>query len=136
MFENFIKSEQSNASDLYAIFHACKLVDMMLTLRTSSILLYHWLFFDSSGHGGLFLRMEQKIKKEQCLVNPPHQIQNLLKRRPILSCSVVKDSSELLYFLENARSHLSHDFVIIQNLDIEFINDMTEKDLLEILEIK
>lgn len=136
MFENSIKSDQINQSDLYAIFHACKLIDMMLTLRTSSILLYHWLFFDSFGKEGLFLRLEQKLKNGHIVEPSRNSNSNYPKRRPLLSLSSAKDPLELLDFLEMARSHLSHDFIMIQNLDMDFIDCMTENDLLEVLEIK
>lgn len=136
MFENSIKSEQISQSDLYAIFQACKLIDMMLTLRTSSILLYHWLFFDSTGKEGLFLRLEQKLKHGNYIENTKSSQANYVKRRPLLSPSSVKDPKELLHFLETARSHLSHDFIMIQNLDLDFIDCMTQKDLLEVLDIK
>lgn len=109
---------------------------MMLTLRTSSILLYHWLFFDSDGKEGLFLRLEQKIKNGNISEITKNPSANYPKRRPLLSLSSAKDPSELLDFLETARSHLSHDFIMIQNLDLDFIDSMTEKDLLEVLEIK
>lgn len=136
MFENSIKSEQISQSDLYAIFQACKLIDMMLTLRTSSILLYHWLFFDSAGKEGLFLRLEQKLKQGNNIENAKIYQTNDGKRRPLLSLSSAKDPTELLNFLETARSHLSHDYIMIQNLDLDFIDFMTENDLLEVLEIK
>ena len=136
MFENSIKSEQISQSDLYAIFQACKLIDMMLTLRTSSILLYHWLFFDSAGTEGLFLRFGQKLKQENNIETVKSYQANYTKRRPLLSLSSAKDPMELLHFLETARSHLSHDLIMIQNLDLDFIDCMTEKDLLEVLEIK
>lgn len=109
---------------------------MMLTLRTSSILLYHWLFFDSAGKEGLFLRLEQKLKNGKNFEAKTNSHTNCSKRRPLLSLSSAKDPSELLHFLETARSHLSHDFIMIQNLDLDFIDSMTEKDLLEVLEIK
>lgn len=138
LFENYSKSDQPSYPDLFAIFQACKLIDMMLTLRTSSILLYHWLFFDSNGQDGLFLTLEQKIKSISKLDvrtswNPPVDV---VKRRPLLSTSSVKDPTELLHFLERARTHLSHDYIMIQNLDTDFIDNMTKNDLLEILEIK
>lgn len=109
---------------------------MMLTLRTSSILLYHWLFFDSFGKEGLFLRLEQKLKNGQSVEQPRNSNANYSKRRPLLSLSSAKDPLELLIFLQMARSHLSHDFIMIQNLDMDFIDFMTENDLLEVLEIK
>jgi len=59
-----------------------------------------------------------------------------LKRRPLLSSSSAKDIMELLPFFQTASSHLSHDFIMIQNLDMDFIDKMTERDLLEPLEIK
>ena len=136
MFENAIKSEQIVQSDLYAIFQACKLIDMMLTLRTSSILLYHWLFFDSAGKTGLFLRLKHKLKQGNNIEIGKRSHVGYSTRRPILSLSSAKDPLELVYFLESARSHLSHDYIMIQNLDLDFIDSMTEKDLLEILEIK
>lgn len=139
LFENSIKSEHISASDMYALFQACKLIDMMLTLRTSSILLYHWMFFDSSGKEGLFLHLDHKIRKASINIQTPSalpQSMNFSKRRPLLSSSSIKDTTELLHFLETARSHLSHDFIMIQNLDMDFINFMTECDLLEVLEIK
>jgi hypothetical protein len=109
----------------------------MLTIRTSSILLYHWLFFDSSGNSGLFLKLESKIRGATSTeISHSNIISGCFKRRPLLWASSVKTSSELIYFLENAKSHLSHDFVMIQNLDMSFIDDMIEKDLLENLEIK
>lgn len=122
---------------MYALFQACKLIDMMLTLRTSSILLYHWMFFDSSGKEGLFLHLERKIKNvsTNSQFNVPVST-SFSKRRPLLSSSSIKDTHELLHFLETARSHLSHDFIMIQNLDMDFINFMTENDLLEVLEVK
>lgn len=109
---------------------------MMLTLRTSSILLYHWLFFDSIGKEGLFLRLEQKLKQGNNIEAVKAAQASHTKRRPLLSLSSAKDPTELLDFLGTARSHLSHDFIMIQNLDLDFIDSMTEKDLLEILEIK
>ena len=120
------------------MFQACKLIDIMLTLRTSSILLYHWLFFDADGKDGLFLRLEHKIKIFNKIESKSNLIQPVknLKRRPLLSCSSAKESTILLPFLETARSHLSHDFIMIQNLDRDFIDSMTENDLLEFLEIK
>lgn len=111
---------------------------MMLTLRTSSILLYHWLFFDSEGKDGLFLRLEQKIRsisKSDTRSDWALPV-DMLSRRPLLSSSLAKEPADLLYFLEKARTHLSHDFIMIQNLDTTFIDNMTEKDLLEVLEIK
>lgn len=126
---------------MYAIFQACKLIDMMLTLRTSSILLYHWLFFDASGDGGgLFLRLEMKIKSFSDIAASNLRLMDInttsLNRRPLLSCSIIKEPFELLHFLENAKSHLSHDYIIIQCLDMAFIDLMTENDLLESIEIK
>lgn len=135
MFENIIKSEQFSQTDLYALFQACKLIDMMLTLRTSSILLYHWLFFDSNGKEGLFMYLDKKLRK--CSVTAEHvPSSSSQKRRPLLSCSSVKDIAELLPFFQSASTHLNHDFIMIQNLDMDFIDKMTEKDLLEPLEIK
>lgn len=135
MFENSIKSEQLSQADLYALFQACKLIDMMLTLRTSSILLYHWLFFDSSGKEGLFMYIDKKFRNS-ISPNDASPSFSSLKRRPLLSSSSVKDIMELLPFFQTAGSHLSHDFIMIQNLDMDFIDKMTERDLLEPLEIK
>lgn len=135
MFENIIKSDQLSQADLYALFQACKLIDMMLTLRTSSILLYHWLFFDSSGKEGLFMYLDKKLRKSSVSAEQvPSSCSQ--KRRPLLSFSSAKDIAELLPFFQSASSHLNHDFIMIKNLDMDFIDKMTEKDLLEPLEIK
>ena len=110
---------------------------MMLTLRTSSILLYHWLFFDSRGMDGLFVRVKSKIFHSSSTINDAFKnIEDCSSRRPLLHLSNIKDSSELSDFLSKAWTHLSHDFVMIQNLDMDFINSQTEMDLIEMLEIK
>lgn len=110
---------------------------MMLTLRTSSILLYHWLFFDSTGKEGLFIRVKNKACHSPSSASDSFKnIEDCSSRRPLLHLSSIKDPSELSDFLANAWTHLSHDFVMIQNLDMDFINSQTEKDLVEMLEIK
>ena len=106
---------------------------MMLTLRTSSILLYHWLFFDSCGKEGLFIHLYKKFKNSSDITE---NVASFYSLKPLLSAASVKDISELSLFFQTACSHLSHDFIMIQNLDMDFIDKMTEKDLLEPLEIK
>lgn len=106
---------------------------MMLTLRTGSILMYHWLFFDSVGNTGLFQRLEAKLSPPNGEVSDVISHQN---RRPLLSVSIVKNVTELLPFLRSAKTHMSTDFIMIQGVDSHFINLMTDSDLLEPLEVK
>lgn len=136
VFESAIRAESISSSDLYALFQACKLIDMMLTLRTSSILMYHWLFFDSVGNVGLFMRLQQKLQSGQLDSDGSKNPSTSNSRRPLLSSSCVKDPSELVSFLRDAKSHMSHDFIMIQEVDMDFINCMSERDLLEPLELK
>ncbi len=145
VFENSIKVDALGSADLYSLYQACKLIDLMLTLRTGSILMYHWLFFDASGNGGLFLRLQHKLESMKTSSSETIALAKDLdsasltvsaKRRPLLSISNVKTPQELLPFLRSAKSHMSDDFIMIQGVDMEFINLMMENDLLESLEIK
>lgn len=145
VLENSIKADALGGADLYSLYQACKLIDLMLTLRTGSILMYHWLFFDASGNGGLFLRLQQKLETMKGSSSETIALAKDLdsislsassKRRPLLSISTVKSSQELLPFLRSAKSHMSDDFIMIQGVDLEFINLMMENDLLESSEVK
>ena len=146
VFQNSIRAESLGGADLYSLFQACKLIDIMLTLRTGSILMYHWLFFDSCGSGGLFLRLQQKLEVLSSVTSADSMAASKefdslslsvsTKRRPLLSVASVKTPQELLSFLRSAKSHMSNDFIMIQDVDSEFINLMMEKDLLEPLEFK
>lgn len=142
IFESAIsKTDSIVGSDLYSLFQACKLIDMMLTLRTGSILMYHWLFFDSVGNTGLFQRLEAKLSSGEVgeSSNNNNEVfshQHHQNRRPLLAASSVKSVAELLPFLRSAKTHMSTDFIMIQGVDSEFINLMMEADLLEPLEVK
>lgn len=147
VFESSIRADSLGSADLYSLYQACKLIDLMLTLRTGSILMYHWLFFDASGSGGLFLRLQQKLEGMKADSSSADTIalakdldsvslSTSSKRRPLLSASAVKTPQELLPFLKSAKSHMSDDFIMIQGVDLEFINLMMENDLLESLEVK
>lgn len=140
IFESAIaKTDCIVGSDFYSLFQACKLIDMMLTLRTGSILMYHWLFFDSVGNTGLFQRLEAKLSSGDVGESNNNEVfyhQNHQNRRPLLTVSSVKSVTELIPFLRSAKTHMSTDFIMIQGVDSEFINLMTEADLLETLEVK
>lgn len=142
VFESSIRADSLGPSDVYSLFQACKLIDLMLTLRTGSMLMYHWLFFDASGNGGLFTRMQQRLESTYSSSKDSVELHvmefdslnsmvSVSSRRPLLSVSSVKSGHELLPFLSSAKTHMSNDFIMIQNVDSEFIDLMMENDLLE-----
>jgi hypothetical protein len=135
VFEIHIKTDLAappTGQDFYALLQACKLIDLMLTVRTGAFLMYHWLFFDATGSEGLFRRLVAKLAGPDAL--PSNGTNSGNKRRPLIESSSMREVAELVPFLSQAETHLHTDYLIIQSVDTDFINELMVSDLIEPLE--
>lgn len=136
VFENHLKLDAPTPYDTCALFQACKLLDLMLTMRTSSILMYHWLFFVSDENQGLFHRLNSRLGDSSTVPPTGSNLSISCERRPLIATSSINNVADLMPFLQTAKSHLCLDYIVIQGLDHDFINHLTKLDLVEPFEIR